>query len=181
MIILSGIARRWTAWKWPHGVGHGYGGSYKRVRNAVVPRPVRYWGGWGAWLAGHAGPRALLSLHWRVRYRTVNRIKDITAVAAGWCNFSPWREGLHQGRIGPAYSHWRCLRRSGHQGPHRFINYTSDDQGVTTYDPVPVTRVDMPWPEPRPGPWLRNRHACARLREARMQERILARIRKVKL
>lgn len=36
------------------------------------------------------------------------------------------------------YRHWRCGRRRGHDGPHRFVNYVwpSDGLGEVEYDPI---------------------------------------------
>ena len=173
MIVVGAVARRWNVWKWPNGYGQGYGESYKRMRNVLVPYRVRStWGGWWPWFVGHVGPGALRSLGYRIRYRTVNRVKDVAAVSLGWCNFSPWRAGLERGRLGPAYSHWRCRYRRHPAGtPHRFINYTCGDDGNADYDPLSVDGTDPGWRDmPR---WLRDRHGCARLREQRMHSRIL--------
>lgn len=172
MIIVGAIARRWNAWKWPNGVGYGFSPSYRRVRDVVVPAPVLRWGGWRGWLVGHFGPSGLRSLGYRIWHRTTNRVKDIAAVSLGWCNFSPYRAGLERGRMGPAYSHWRCRYRRHSSGTaHRFINYTCGDDGLADYDPLPVGGSDPGWRDmPR---WLRDRNMTPRLRDQRLYNRIM--------
>lgn len=77
----------------------------------------------------------LRSLGWRCWHRSFNRFWDAIAVAGGACNRSTWdREGYAGG-----FAHWRCGRRRGHGGRHRFINYVWAGPGErVVYDPLPV-------------------------------------------
>jgi hypothetical protein len=67
------------------------------------------------------------------RHRLVNRWWDMLAVVQGYCNHRP--DAPEHGRTG-GYAHWRCARRRGHLGLHRYRNYVWDGDGRTEYDPV---------------------------------------------
>lgn len=89
-------------------------------------------------------------LHWRARGRLDNWWADVRAVTAGYCNDNPWRPDPSEG----GYSFWRCCRKLGHDGRHRFRNYVWEFGGRPDY-------VGEEWPEPVDGgyvdqPWRRN-------------------------
>lgn len=74
---------------------------------------------------------------WVQIHRAQNRVRDIAAVVAGYCNDQP-------GEPGGGYRHWRCARRQRHRGLHRFRNYVWDAQGRTEYAPVDAF-PSQPW------------------------------------
>lgn len=91
---------------------------------------------------------------WIAIHRTQNRWHDLVAVLCGYCNDTPNTDGFPDGSNG--YSFWRCARRRGHSGQHRYRNYVWDNSGRTEYRPV----------HPSPSqPWDRN--ATPTMRQAR--------------
>lgn len=72
---------------------------------------------------------------WRAYHRGANRVWDALARLAGACNASTW-DGL--GYAG-GYAHWRCMKRRGHEGEHRFQNYVwSGAPARVEYAPLDV-------------------------------------------
>jgi hypothetical protein len=70
--------------------------------------------------------------------RLDNRWQDFRAVLAGACNQSTWTGKGYTGYAG-GYSHWRCGKKRGHAGPHRFNNYTWTGKlgDRADYNPIP--------------------------------------------
>lgn len=92
--------------------------------------------------------------HLKSRYhvavmRLDNRWQDLRAVLAGACNRSTWvgvpsaPDAIEYGYAG-GYSHWRCARERGHEGPHRFHNYVwgGEPGDRVLYDALPVRTPD---------------------------------------
>lgn len=75
--------------------------------------------------------RALPRTTWQ---RTVRRMRDWQAVAAGYCNDCPWSPIPGDGR---GYFYWRCALRRNHDSPHRYRNYTWKPGERVAYDPLP--------------------------------------------
>lgn len=82
---------------------------------------------------------------WQARARAANRLADLRALAAGYCNHCPYRGGLPDS--GGGYAHWRCALARGHPAPHRGVNYVWDAGGVVHYAPVPPGKPcpSQPW------------------------------------
>ena len=88
--------------------------------------------------------------------RAVNRWWDVRARLGGYCNHRPWDPPKRHG----GYSHWRCARRHGHPGMHRFLNYVWNGVGDTEYSPIEAP-VAQPW----------DRHMGMTLRQQRRWDR----------
>ena len=98
----------------------------------------------------------LYGLRFRIAYRLINRWHDTVAVRAGYCNRSPWSPAPNGG-----YSQWRCAHRRGHDGAHRYRNYTWTDDGGSEYAPI----ADGSWPrQPH------DRHGVLTLRQERLRK-----------
>lgn len=82
----------------------------------------------------------LPSWAWRAWHRSHNRWLDLVAKVMGACNASTWDPLRKQ--YGPGYSHWRCMRRHEHAGPHRFNNYIWWYGSRGQFDPLPATPVE---------------------------------------
>lgn len=117
------IKERWQRFKWPNGVGQGYGQGYMRL----VPKYVRRHGNWGGLV------RYAVAYPWLIRYVAWRYLDncwmDFMARLGGRCNSFLLKGG---------YAHWRCLRRASHPGLHRAINYTWYGVGPPNYDPIPI-------------------------------------------
>jgi hypothetical protein len=88
------------------------------------------------------------------RHRAQNRWCDLRAVLAGYCNHIPYDPIPGQGG---GYANWRCARRRGHEGMHRFVNYVWSDDGRTDYLPVRPVRVGEQETDGAQGqPWKRS-------------------------
>ncbi len=88
--------------------------------------------------------------YWRSRHRIENAWWDLRAILSGYCNDNPWRPDPGEG----GYSFWRCSRKFGHDGRHRFRNYVWEFGGRPEH-------VSEDWPQPVDGgyvdqPWMRN-------------------------
>lgn len=107
------------------------------------------------------GVKLLSRSTWLIwRQRLSNRLRDALAVIAGYCNHKPYNQ--IPGESGGGYAHWRCAYKRGHDGVHRVGNYTWDDTGATTYDPIPVGKG---WPaQPR------TRHMILTRRQQRRRD-----------
>ena len=108
--------------------------------------------------------RAALFQAW---HRTHNRVLDVLAVLAGYCNHRPWSPIPGGG----GYAHWRCGRKRGHIEMHRSRNYVWSNDGRTSYVPVPVlgpNQVGKHWAA-QPRRW--ERHLIPTRRQARAQRR----------
>lgn len=95
---------------------------------------------------------------WIWIHRTQNRWHDVRAMASGYCNDCPRKNGLPD--EGGGYRHWRCALRRGHDGMHRYRNYVWTGDGATDYLPVPNG-----WPMPSQ-PW--DRKHVRTMRQARL-------------
>lgn len=98
-------------------------------------------------------------LHWRTRHRIGNRYMDARAVLAGFCNDNPFRPTPGEG----GYSFWRCCRKAGHDGRHRFRNYVWETGGRPDH-------VPEDWPTAVDGGYVdqpRNRYPTLTLRQSR--------------
>ena len=116
--------------------------------------------------------RAIAGLYWRTRHRIENAWMDFRAITAGYCNDNPWRPAPGEG----GYSFWRCCRKCGHDGRHRFRNYVwefgerPDYVGEEWPEPVDGGYVDQPWSR-NPTLTLRQTRAANAWHEARAAER----------
>lgn len=85
-------------------------------------------------------------LPWRSELRAA--YFDLRAWIGCWCNDCPARRD----HTGGGYAHWRCERRRGHDGLHRFVNYVWSADGKADYVPVPPDR-GRNRPIPARSPW----------------------------
>jgi hypothetical protein len=125
---------------------------------------LRYW---------HEHPRqALVGSYHRIEMRTHNRLLDLRGRLAGMCMADTWHKDPRWGwGYSPGYSHWRCLRRRGHAGPHRFINYVwvsgeGRAEYLSEFAPVDHRMVRQVDGASKPK-WVRH-HAISRRSRARL-------------